>query len=199
MGLFTDELGCWGFYFTSNSLAETRMGAGLTFSFSPQAVQRVAQFAASGHDKYTTSAVRDAGGEITYPISSLPRGCLESFASLLAYSSSIAALRDGDPQADAEAENMIQLEYVDPTSVARQFAYRSRQKALNSSTVRAAPRIRAKSTSTPPSPGPQKELQKSVERAVLSGSSRMNLAREVADPCRRAVMTAQNQQVGLRL
>lgn len=70
---------------------------------------------------------------------------------------------------------------------------RSRQNALISSMVRAAPRILAKSTSTPPSPGPQKELQKSVELADSSGSSRMNLASDVVDACRRAVIAIGDQ------
>lgn len=49
-----------------------------------------------------------------------------------------------------------------------QVAYRSLQNALNSSEVLPAPRMRANSTSTPPSPSPQNALQKS--RALSDGS-----------------------------
>lgn len=53
--------------------------------------------------------------------------------------------------------------------------------------VRAAPRIRAKRTSTPPSPGPQKALQKSRLREEASGDVvRANFASEVVDDCRLA-------------
>lgn len=49
--------------------------------------------------------------------------------------------------------------------------------------------MRAKSTSTPPSATPQKELQKSNERAFGSGElARAYFDRDVVDGCRRADM-----------
>jgi hypothetical protein len=58
------------------------------------------------------------------------------------------------------------------------------QKFFNSSIVLAAPRIRANKTSTPPSPRPQKELQKSKERMLVSGEVvRAYLASDVVDDC----------------
>ena len=65
--------------------------------------------------------------------------------------------------------------------------HRSFQKDLSSSIVLIAPRMRAKRTSTPPSPRPQKALQKSRERLEKSGEpARAYREREVVDVCRRA-------------
>ena len=72
--------------------------------------------------------------------------------------------------------------------VAAQIAYLSFQNALSSSIVLVAPRILANRTSTPPSPAPQKALQKSSERLANSGEfARANLARDVADDVRLAI------------
>lgn len=66
----------------------------------------------------------------------------------------------------------------------RESTYLSFQKFLNSSIVLAPPRIRANNTSTPPSPAPQKELQKSKERMLVSGDVvRAYLAKDVVDDC----------------
>jgi hypothetical protein len=55
--------------------------------------------------------------------------------------------------------------------------------------VRAAPRMRAKRTSTPPSPNPQKALQKSRLRGEVSGDvARAYFASDVVDDCRLADM-----------
>jgi hypothetical protein len=55
--------------------------------------------------------------------------------------------------------------------------------------VRAAPRMRAKRTSTPASLRPQKALQKSASRRPGSGEFwRANWPREVVEPCLRAVV-----------
>ena len=55
--------------------------------------------------------------------------------------------------------------------------------------VRAAPRMRAKRTSTPPSPSPQKALQKSRLRGEVSGDVvRAYFASDVVDDCRLADM-----------
>lgn len=52
-----------------------------------------------------------------------------------------------------------------------------------------APRIRAKSTSTPPSPRPQNALQNSSERLDMSGELALAyFARDVVDAWRRAVI-----------
>ena len=77
--------------------------------------------------------------------------------------------------------------------------HRSFQKVRSSSIVRAAPRMRAKRTSTPPSPIPQKALQKSKLRAVVSGEAvRAYLASEVADGCRLADMMRKWRLYGRR-
>lgn len=69
------------------------------------------------------------------------------------------------------------------------------QKLLSSSIVLIAPLIRAKRTSTPPSFGPQKELQKSVERPKLAGEpALMYLESEVVDGCLFAVILDLNWQ-----
>jgi hypothetical protein len=55
--------------------------------------------------------------------------------------------------------------------------------------VLAAPRILANNTSTPASFGPQKALQKSRERALVSGEPFLAyVEREVVDACRFADM-----------
>lgn len=67
--------------------------------------------------------------------------------------------------------------------------HRSFQKLRSSSMVLAAPRMRAKRTSTPPSPTPQKALQKSRLRAEVSGEVvRAYFASDVVEGCRRADM-----------
>lgn len=59
-----------------------------------------------------------------------------------------------------------------------------------------APRIRAKRTSTPPSPRPQKALQKSRDLLVKSGEfARAYFDRDVVDACRRADMIKAREQV----
>ena len=59
------------------------------------------------------------------------------------------------------------------------------QNIRSSSIVRAAPRMRANRTSTPPSPWPQNELQKSRDRLFwYTGEfARANLDREVVEGC----------------
>lgn len=57
-----------------------------------------------------------------------------------------------------------------------------------------APRMRAKSTSTPPSPRPQKALQKSRDRLAKSGEpARAYRDKEVVDACRRADIVVVNE------
>lgn len=58
-----------------------------------------------------------------------------------------------------------------------------------------APRILAKRTSTPPSPAPQNELQKSIERPILAGEpALMYLESEVVDGCLLAVIVVQGRR-----
>lgn len=59
------------------------------------------------------------------------------------------------------------------------------QNIRSSSIVRAAPRMRANRTSTPPSPCPQNELQKSRDRLFWNTGefARANLDKEVVDGC----------------
>ncbi len=59
------------------------------------------------------------------------------------------------------------------------------QNIRSSSIVRAAPRMRANRTSTPPSPWPQNELQKSRDRLFWYPGefARANLEREVVEGC----------------
>ena len=69
----------------------------------------------------------------------------------------------------------------------RQATDLSFQKFFSSSMVRMAPRIRAERTWKPPSPKPQKALQKSVERPEKStGFDLAKLDNEVDDGWRRA-------------
>lgn len=116
---------------------------------------------------------------MTYPISSLPKCSLASLASCFAYSSSMFALEG----AESERRSIPAQQ-----TVAAQIAYLSFQKALSSSIVLVEPRILANRTSTPPSPAPQKALQKSSERLANSGEfARANLARDVVDDVRLAI------------
>lgn len=108
---------------------------------------------------------------LTYPISSLPSVIFARLASRFAYCSSIAALLTGSARYRTR----------------QSYTHLSFQKPLSSSIVLMAPRMRANNTSTPPSPRPQKALQKSRDRLAKSGEpARAYRDREVVDAWRRA-------------
>ena len=91
----------------------------------------------------------------------------------------MAALCDGDE----DDERMMQA------GRAGRQTDRSFQKLRSSSVVRPAPCILVKRTSTPPSLGPQKALEKSRVRDAGSGEpSLVNLEKEVVDGCHLAIM-----------
>lgn len=82
--------------------------------------------------------------------------------------------------ADLRGQVRKQLDKVNDINMHRSF-----QKFFSSSMVLEAPRIRANNTSTPPSPMPQKELQKSRDRFPTPGEfSLAYFDKEVVEGCR---------------